>query len=59
MSAISRSGFLQPVSFVLVLAASLAAPAQNAPLEKQVNSVFPDAQALYLDLHQHPELSSH
>ena len=35
------------------------AHAQNTPLEKQVNSVFPDAQTLYLDLHQHPELSSH
>jgi amidohydrolase len=38
---------------------SIGAQAQNPTLEKQVNSVFPDAQALYLDLHQHPELSSH
>jgi len=35
------------------------AGAQNTPLDKQVTSVIPDAQALYLDLHQHPELSSH
>jgi hypothetical protein len=42
----------------LILAAS-AASAQNAPLKDQVESVFPDAKALYLDLHQHPELSSH
>jgi len=35
------------------------AAAQSAPLQKQVDSVFPAAQALYLDLHQHPELSSH
>jgi amidohydrolase len=35
------------------------ASAQNTPLDKQVSSVLPDAQALYLDLHQHPELSSH
>ncbi len=35
------------------------AGAQNTPLDKQITSVFPDAQALYLDLHQHPELSSH
>src|SRR5689334_12715279 len=34
------------------------ASAQSA-LDKQVTSVIPDAQALYLDLHQHPELSSH
>src|SRR5689334_23325183 len=33
--------------------------AQNTPLDKQVNSVLPDAQTLYVDLHQHPELSSH
>jgi len=36
--------------------------AQNMPpdkLEKQVSTVLPDAQTLYLDLHQHPELSSH
>lgn len=32
---------------------------QNAPLDKQVSTVLPDAQTLYLDLHQHPELSSH
>src|SRR6476619_2070111 len=31
----------------------------QTPLDKQVTAVFPDAQALYLDLHQHPELSSH
>jgi amidohydrolase len=35
------------------------ASAQNTPLDKQVSSVLPDAQTLYLDLHQHPELSSH
>src|SRR6201986_2418137 len=33
--------------------------AQNAPLDKQVGTVLPDAQTFYLDLHQHPELSSH
>jgi amidohydrolase len=32
---------------------------QSAPLKDQVESVFPGAKALYLDLHQHPELSSH
>jgi amidohydrolase len=41
----------------IVLAAS--AFAQNPQLKQQVDSVFPDAQALYLDLHQHPELSGH
>jgi amidohydrolase len=36
-----------------------AAFAQNQPLAQQVETVFPDARALYVDLHQHPELSSH
>ncbi len=46
----------------LTLALSLGAigaSAQDAALKGQVESVFPDARALYLDLHQHPELSSH
>lgn len=60
MPAISRSNFLKlGFSLLLVTACSVSALAQNTPLEKQVNSVFPDAQALYLDLHEHPELSSH
>ncbi|HKV93502.1 MAG TPA: amidohydrolase [Candidatus Angelobacter sp.] len=60
MPAINQSGFLK-FGFSLLLAAAflLGASAQNTPLEKQVNSVSPDAQALYLDLHEHPELSSH
>ncbi|HEV3037242.1 MAG TPA: amidohydrolase [Candidatus Angelobacter sp.] len=44
---------------IFVVASALASWAQTAPLAKQVETVFPDAQALYLDLHQHPELSSH
>src|SRR6478672_6943465 len=44
--------------FLLSLSGVLAS-AQNSPLDKQVNSVLPEAQTLYLDLHQHPELSSH
>jgi hippurate hydrolase len=32
--------------------------AQSASL-KEVDNVYPDAHALYLDLHEHPELSSH
>ncbi|HXA84230.1 MAG TPA: amidohydrolase [Candidatus Dormibacteraeota bacterium] len=43
--------------FVLYLGGQ--ASSQNSPLDKQVSSVLPDAQTLYLDLHQHPELSSH
>lgn len=39
--------------------ATLAGWTQTTPLTSQVESVFPDARALYLDLHQNPELSSH
>jgi len=31
----------------------------QAPSSKEVESVYPDAHALYLDLHQNPELSGH
>ena len=43
----------------VVMLVALSALAQNTSLKDQVDSVFPDAQALYIDLHQHPELSSH
>lgn len=33
--------------------------AQSNSLSQEANAVYPDAYALYLDLHQHPELSSH
>src|SRR5713226_1601663 len=47
-------------SSIIALVCSLAAAyGQNTPLDKQVNSVVPDAHALYLELHQHPELSGH
>src|SRR5258708_32341555 len=31
----------------------------QAPTAKEVDAVYPDAHALYLDLHQNPELSTH
>ncbi len=45
----------------LLIFASLtaAACAQSAPASKEVEAVYPDAHALYLDLHQNPELSTH
>jgi hippurate hydrolase len=44
----------------LFLLASLVVPGfAQAPASKEVESVYPDAHALYLDLHQNPELSSH
>ena len=35
------------------------AQAQNAALAQQVEAIYPEAQTLYLDLHEHPELSGH
>jgi amidohydrolase len=46
-------------SAMLLILAALTASAQTAQLKDQVEAAFPDAKALYLDLHQHPELSSH
>src|SRR5271155_2656540 len=44
---------------VLLLAVLVASAYGQAPDSKEVEAVYPDAHALYLDLHQHPELSSH
>ena len=48
-------------SATLFLFAALAASgfAQTPPTTQQVDAVFPEARALYLDLHQKPELSFH
>lgn len=45
-------------SFLLVMLTA-AAWAQNSSGTAEVETVYPDAHALYLDLHQNPELSSH
>lgn len=44
------------ISFLILLTAAACA---QAPSSKEVESVYPEARAFYLDLHQHPELSSH
>src|SRR5271168_2736342 len=45
---------------VLSLSAALCAAAwAQAASSKEVDAVYPDAHALYLDIHQNPELSSH
>jgi hippurate hydrolase len=44
--------------FLLVLLLAAVAGAQT-PSSKEVENVYPDAHALYLDLHEHPELSGH
>jgi amidohydrolase len=44
---------------VLVVALSAAAYSQSPQSSKEVDAAYPAALALYLDLHQNPELSSH
>lgn len=41
----------------VVLIAAFACAQSSSP--KEINSVYPDAHSLYLDLHEHPELSGH
>jgi len=41
----------------LVLIAAFACAQSSSP--KEIDSVYPDAHSLYLDLHEHPELSGH
>ena len=45
--------------FSLFLAIGTCAWAQQQSTPKEVSAVYPEAQALYLDIHQSPELSSH
>ena len=46
------------LKFPLVFLLAAIASAQS-PSSKEVENVYPDAHALYLDLHEHPELSGH
>jgi amidohydrolase len=43
---------------LVILLLSAVAAAQNAN-SKELNAVYPDARNFYIDLHEHPELSSH
>ena len=45
--------------FLLCLAVVGAAQTQTFPTSQDVESIYPAMQALYLDLHEHPELSFH
>lgn len=44
---------------LLLLTTFTAAAAAQAPTPKEVENVYPQAHALYLDIHQNPELSAH
>src|SRR5437762_5644672 len=46
-------------SFAVLAVMSAITWAQNLPTSKEVESVYSDAHALYLDTHQNPELSGH
>jgi len=49
-----------PRTKLLLLALLTAcAAAQMTPATREIEAVYPDAYALYLDLHQSPELSGH
>jgi amidohydrolase len=49
-------GFLTATSIIFYFSSAFA---QVSPASKEVEAVYPDAHALYLDLHQNPELSGH
>jgi amidohydrolase len=44
---------------VLLVASLTAVVSAQTPASKEVEAVYPDAHALYLELHQNPELSTH
>jgi amidohydrolase len=51
---------MKQISFLFAITIlSFFAAAQTASNKSEVDAIFADARALYLDLHQHPELSGH
>jgi amidohydrolase len=50
---------MKTASLALLLSLAAVSYAQTGPNSKEVDAVLPVAHELYLDLHQHPELSSH
>jgi hippurate hydrolase len=50
---------LSIASFCVLFASFIAFAHAQSSLSKEVESVYPDAHTLYLDLHQNPELSGH
>ena len=49
----------QIVFLLLLLAIGTSASGQTASQTKETDAVFPEARALYLQIHEHPELSGH
>jgi amidohydrolase len=50
---------MKPIIIALFATLTVSAHAQSQALSKEAESVSADANALYLDLHQNPELSAH
>jgi len=48
-----------PWTQVLLVASLTAVVSAQTPASKEIEAVYPDAHALYLELHQNPELSAH
>jgi amidohydrolase len=48
-----------PIFALLIAIACAQVSSSQSASPREVESVYPDAHALYLDLHEHPELSSH
>src|SRR5579863_5546354 len=53
------SGTMTSARFLLLGLLTASSAFAQAPSSKEVDGVYPDAHALYLDLHQNPELSAH
>jgi amidohydrolase len=49
---------MKPLEVLLLVSLSVQAWAQT-PLAKEVETVYPEARTLYIDIHQNPELSGH
>ena len=50
---------MKPARFLVMVAISAMAWAQNSTTPKEADAVYADAHALYVDIHQNPELSGH
>ena len=50
---------MQWTKLLLLASLTACAGAQMTPSSREIEAVYPDAYALYLDLHQNPELSGH
>ena len=50
---------MKSTRFAVLAVMSMITWAQNPPTSREVDAVYSDTHALYLDIHQNPELSGH